>query len=610
MGSPSALTSYSALGYPAQSGKFSVLMSLGLAVGDIAAFWSALENGRVQSLFKLDPIRAKLQTKLSPSAVSGSGVKLLLATVGLESGNLFVVNEKAVLCSVDANGDITPTSTQVDLRDAVIASAAIPGIFPPVQLGSDFFVDGGIRDVLPIRAALAAGADQVMAIVAAPSGADPPTELNPTGSGTPTPITSFAGAPIWDIIYRSLAQIMPDQIQQDNISVAVNANATIIQPEINVNDSFTIDPGLIRIAAGYGYMKAAECIDHAPSDLGTLLLFLALSENSKGITSLRKQIWLLEYGAAGQRTPYQQVTDPQTILVPDPSEFLQLRQLKTQVLNLVNTRIQLFGSHPRIMVSASQVDFGNVGVNSTLSKSLLVTNTGDGGLPADVSDWWLQFEKHPWNNPAADNPWGNFISRAGTIPATSPPQLATALGALHITSVVSSDTPVFVAAVASNTIDALASAALVVTFSPTAAGPAAGTINIGSDDPDTPYAQISVTGQSVDLPAGLVVTPGTLNFGSVPQSVGDRTLKVVVSNPGSTALTVNAPVVTGADGSDAFSTDWATPRTLDAYSTNIMNVTFIPYRAGGYSGTLSIQPQTAGIASASVTLVGRSPIER
>jgi NTE family protein len=592
-------------GLPGPIGQVSILLGLGLGITDIIAFWSTLANGSVQSLFRLDPIQAKLQTQLSPEAVSTSGIKLRLATVALEAGTLFFVNENAMLCSVDTEGHVTPTSTQVNLRDAVRASASIPGIFPPVPLASDYFVDGGIRDVLPVQAALDAGADQVLAIVAAPSGVDPPTELNPTDSGTPQPITSFEKAPIWDILYRALTQIMPDQIQQDDVGSAVKDNATIIQPEINVNDSFTIDPGLIRIAAGYGYMKAAECLDCAPVDLGTLLRFLMLCENSKGITSLRKQIWQREYAAAGQRTAYEDVKDTHVVPVPDPGAFLELRQLKTQVLNLVEQRIQLFGAHPVIMVSGHEIDFGDVGINSTLSNSLVITNIGDGGVPADVSDWWLQFEKHPWYNPAADNPWGLFISSAGTVPAATPPQLTVTTSPLHITSV-SSSAPTFIGTVASNTVDALASTTLVVMFSPTAVGPVEGTITISSDDPNTPAIEIAVTGQGVDIPPSLVVKPPIVDFGPVPNN-GKRTRIVVIRNPGSTVLPIKAPIITGISGglNKAFSAEWTTPRTLGAYSTNTMEVTFSPAGAGTYQGRLSISSEMASIIPAEIGLVGQ-----
>jgi len=48
--------------------------------------------------------------------------------------------------------------------DAVYASCAIPIYFPPLRLGGDVLVDGGVTDVLPIRHAAEWGADRIIAV--------------------------------------------------------------------------------------------------------------------------------------------------------------------------------------------------------------------------------------------------------------------------------------------------------------------------------------------------------------------------------------------------------------------------------------------------------------
>ena len=45
------------------------------------------------------------------------------------------------------------------LVDAVLASAAVPGILPPVELGGEHFIDGGIVNSIPVGRAVALGAD-------------------------------------------------------------------------------------------------------------------------------------------------------------------------------------------------------------------------------------------------------------------------------------------------------------------------------------------------------------------------------------------------------------------------------------------------------------------
>lgn len=48
-----------------------------------------------------------------------------------------------------------------DAIDAVLASAAIPAVFPPVELDGRVLVDGGVTDNAPISQAIALGADEV-----------------------------------------------------------------------------------------------------------------------------------------------------------------------------------------------------------------------------------------------------------------------------------------------------------------------------------------------------------------------------------------------------------------------------------------------------------------
>jgi NTE family protein len=52
----------------------------------------------------------------------------------------------------------------VPLLDAVCASAALPVLFPPVEVGGRMLVDGGVVDMLPFKKAAEMGATQIIAI--------------------------------------------------------------------------------------------------------------------------------------------------------------------------------------------------------------------------------------------------------------------------------------------------------------------------------------------------------------------------------------------------------------------------------------------------------------
>jgi NTE family protein len=74
----------------------------------------------------------------------------------------------------------------VDLVDAVAASCAVPGAWPPVTIGHRRFIDGGVGSSVNLFAA--ADCDDVVVLV--PSGEDSPS---PFGSGAAAEISAFEG---------------------------------------------------------------------------------------------------------------------------------------------------------------------------------------------------------------------------------------------------------------------------------------------------------------------------------------------------------------------------------------------------------------------------------
>jgi NTE family protein len=50
------------------------------------------------------------------------------------------------------------------LVDAIMASAAVPGLLPPAEVGGEHFLDGGIVNSIPLGRAVALGADRVFVL--------------------------------------------------------------------------------------------------------------------------------------------------------------------------------------------------------------------------------------------------------------------------------------------------------------------------------------------------------------------------------------------------------------------------------------------------------------
>ncbi len=74
----------------------------------------------------------------------------------------------------------------VDLVDAVAASCAVPGAWPPVAIAGRHYMDGGVASSVNVEVA----ADCQAAVVLVPSGIDAPT---PFGAGPAAEIAAFTG---------------------------------------------------------------------------------------------------------------------------------------------------------------------------------------------------------------------------------------------------------------------------------------------------------------------------------------------------------------------------------------------------------------------------------
>lgn len=52
-----------------------------------------------------------------------------------------------------------------DMRDTIVASCSLPILFPPVQIGHHYYLDGGIADSIPYEHALAEGCDKLVVVL-------------------------------------------------------------------------------------------------------------------------------------------------------------------------------------------------------------------------------------------------------------------------------------------------------------------------------------------------------------------------------------------------------------------------------------------------------------
>ena len=126
----------------------------------------------------------------------------------LRAGVLRYVTEDGTIVESDAR---TPApgdaAGPVALVDGAIASASVPMVFPPHHMAGDDYVDGGVVEVVPVRAATELGARRIFAVVAVPL-------------AVPRDDREYASATAGWIGLRSMGMIGVAERQISNLSVA------------------------------------------------------------------------------------------------------------------------------------------------------------------------------------------------------------------------------------------------------------------------------------------------------------------------------------------------------------------------------------------------------
>jgi predicted acylesterase/phospholipase RssA len=280
------------------------------------------------SLANLEPIRDRIQGRnghpvLLDTARIGQWAagnrRLRLAAVSLDSGALRFVTETGQLVERDGSPTTDPQTRQVvrcTLSDGIVASASIGVVFPPVQLGNEWYVDGGHRSVIPVDPVFlpAHGIQQAYLVSAS--------------TVRPAP---FKGArTLFNIAMRSMLDSFLHEIVHSEISPRGGTGGrsfTVIAPTMEIHSIVRIDPGLIRINADYGWMRADDAVNgRGPGH--------ALHDLSDSICWHRTKIWFIEgkhLGAHG---------------APDDGEFATLPELRSTLQRLLNDRRQQGGSLP------------------------------------------------------------------------------------------------------------------------------------------------------------------------------------------------------------------------------------------------------------------------
>ena len=127
-------------------------------VARLTETWSAIERG--------DLFAGSLLRRLGTLARTGTHLHgndrlrdLLTAALPVATIEALPVRFQCVAASIERSAE--HWFTEGPLVDAVLASAAVPGILPPVRIGGEHFLDGGIVNSIPVGRAAQLGATEI-----------------------------------------------------------------------------------------------------------------------------------------------------------------------------------------------------------------------------------------------------------------------------------------------------------------------------------------------------------------------------------------------------------------------------------------------------------------
>ncbi|HXU81142.1 MAG TPA: patatin-like phospholipase family protein, partial [Polyangia bacterium] len=121
------------------------------------------------SIFDTAPLRALVETHITDARyqrILGSRTEVELCTTNLQTGDVEYFNPRRS----GPGGGALPVDA---FQRAILASASQPVLMPAVRVrGTDQYVDGGVREVTPLRRALDLGATTIYAIALSPERED------------------------------------------------------------------------------------------------------------------------------------------------------------------------------------------------------------------------------------------------------------------------------------------------------------------------------------------------------------------------------------------------------------------------------------------------------
>src|SRR2546429_5991492 len=219
-------------------------IALGLRRKDLFAVAHAdmaFKRMRSPALFRKEPLEHLIARTVGDLTFQRRGPPVIVNSVGLNSG-------MEVFWGLPGLDDI-------GVADAGFASCALPGYFPPHEIGGRFYVDGAVVANVPFDAARALGPELIVAVDVSASSlltADAQDE-------------GFAG------VFARATEILMETLLEQRVRTWTTPPVYYIQPRVEHVTMFSFDH--LREEVEEGYRATSAALDHAdewpePGDSG------------------------------------------------------------------------------------------------------------------------------------------------------------------------------------------------------------------------------------------------------------------------------------------------------------------------------------------------------
>lgn len=119
----------------------------------IGILWDII-RGKYKSLIKTERLQKLIRELLDNDNLKACTIPFFAGTVNIQTGEL-----------ISATSKLFPSN----FIDYIIASTAIPVVMPISSINGQSFLDGGLRDVAPLKNAIDSGVDEIICVLCQPN---------------------------------------------------------------------------------------------------------------------------------------------------------------------------------------------------------------------------------------------------------------------------------------------------------------------------------------------------------------------------------------------------------------------------------------------------------